>query len=41
MQFINDAAQFAGPMFLNKLLNVIADKNAPESEGYKWAGGLT
>ncbi len=35
---MNDAAQFTGPVFLNKLLNVVADKAAPESEGYKWAG---
>ena len=38
VQLLNDASQFTAPMFLNKLLSVIGDKNSSENEGYKWAG---
>lgn len=38
LKLINDAAQFTAPIFLNLLLKVVADKDAPKLEGYQWAG---
>ncbi|GAX80188.1 hypothetical protein CEUSTIGMA_g7626.t1 [Chlamydomonas eustigma] len=38
LKIMNDTAQFTAPMLLSQLLKVIADKGAPEWEGYMWAG---
>ena len=37
-QLLIDLSQFVGPVFLNRLLNVVADKSAPAWEGYMYAG---
>ncbi|GAX80189.1 hypothetical protein CEUSTIGMA_g7627.t1 [Chlamydomonas eustigma] len=37
-KLVNDASQFVGPVFLNMLLKVVADENAPAWKGYLYAG---
>jgi hypothetical protein len=40
LQLICDASQFVGPTFLNLLLKVVSDPDAPAWLGYVYAGGM-